>query len=57
MKLCDFTNVEVKNALKMCFICSFVVAFFINSGISHLYDVIFPVVFITYTIKYYSIED
>lgn len=57
MKLCDFTSSEVVRAVKMCFISSFVLAFFIYMGISHMYDVIFPVVFITYTVKYYSIED
>lgn len=57
MKLCDFTSSEVVRAVKMCFISSFVLTFFIYMGISHMYDVIFPVVFITYTVKYYSIED
>ncbi|MCI6349925.1 MAG: hypothetical protein MR779_03365 [Tenericutes bacterium] len=57
MKICDFKNNELKKAVKMCLLCSLVLAYFIYNGFHRMYDVIFPVVFIYLIIKFYSIED
>jgi len=56
MKICDFGSREFKNAVKMCAAASFVLAYFIYMGITHLYDVIFPVSFIVLIFKYFSLE-
>lgn len=57
MKICDFKNNELKKAVKMCLLCSLVLAYFIYNGFHRMYDVIFPVVFIYLIIKFYSIDD
>ena len=56
MKICEFSSTEFKNAVKMCAAASLVLAYFIYMGITHLYDVIFPVTFIVLIFKYFSIE-
>lgn len=57
MKIKSLCSIEVKNVVKMCAAISFVLACFIKRGISHFYDIIFPVVFIYLIIKFYSIND
>lgn len=53
MKICDK---QFKNAVKMCAAASLVLAYFIHMGISHLYDVIFPISFIVLIFKYFSVN-
>jgi hypothetical protein len=56
MKICDFSSLQFKNAVKMCAAASFVLAYFINMGITYFYDVIFPVSFIVLIFRYFSVE-
>lgn len=57
MRICDFSSTEFKDAVKMCLAASFVLAYFIYMGITHLYDVIFAVSFVVLIFRYFSVED
>lgn len=57
MKICDFSSIKVKNQVKMCLICSIILAYYVYTGITHMYDIIFMVSFITLIIRYFSIDD
>ena len=56
MKICDFSSIKFKNQVKMCFLCSIILAYYVYTGITHMYDIIFMVSFITLIIRYFSID-
>lgn len=57
IKLCNLGSKEFKNTVKMCFISSLVLAYFIYMGITRVYDVIFAVSFVVLIFKYFSLDD
>ncbi len=57
MKLPDFRSRVVKRAVKTFIASCMVLVYFIYNDFNHLYDIIFPAVFLVLIFRYFAVED
>ena len=57
MKTTSFSSKVVINYIKAVLCSSLVVTFFITMNINHIYDLIFMVVFVVLTFRFFTVKD